>query len=165
MKMQDAFKVGVGIAGGAALAFIGIAIAGPIFMSAAPSAIGPVAQRSPVNVLDEAVTLSEQQYQAFTYDFSPGQRSLGMRLSVEVTNVGGTPMDTYVMDRTNYLRLEAGSNYSYLGGVSQQGIAGSFQSEWFQPAEDGLLYIVLRPVDVQDGSWTDSSARVVLRLR
>ena len=59
-------------------------------------------------MLDEAVQLSEQHYSSFTYDYRPAARQLGAQLSLEVTNVGGTPMDVFVMDRTNFLRFQAG---------------------------------------------------------
>ena len=116
-------------------------------------------------VLDEAVSLEEQSYQAFTYDFGSHLRASGVELSLEVTNVGGTPMDVFVMERTDYLRMEARSDYSYMGGVSQRNVYGTFSSQWFQPNEDGLIYIVLMPTNVKDGSWTKSSARLVLKAR
>jgi hypothetical protein len=159
---------GIGIGAGVLLGAAGvIAVAVSMTPTAPQTAQASAAQRSysEVIVLDEAVTLDEQSYQAFSYDFSPHLRASGVELSLEVTNVGGTPMDVFVMGRTDYLRLEARSDYSYLGGVSQRSVYGTFSSQWFQPPEDGLFYVVMMPTNVRDGSWTKSSARLVLKGR
>ena len=119
----------------------------------------------PVTVMDEAVQLAEQHYQAFPYDYQSSTRALNGQLSLEVTWVGGTPLDTFVMDRTNFLRFQAGSDFSYLAAVSQQSLQGQFVSPWFQPKEDGTFYVVVRPTNVRDGNWSEAAARVVLKAR
>ena len=167
MKPGNAVKLGFLSFGGALLVGAAVLMSpiGQSFLVATPEQTVASNPLPPVTVLDQAVQLPEQQYQAFTYDFPPSARMSGVQLSLELTHVGGTPMDMLVMDRTNVLRMQAGSEFSYHSELSRQSVQGQFVSRWFQPAEDGPIYIVLKPTNINDGNWTQSAARIVLKAR
>lgn len=154
MKSSNALAWGLGGFGAAALA------GALLFSMNLKQAEARLQALPPITVMDQAVTLAEQQYQAFTY-----QPPTPADLTLEVTNVGGTPMDVFVMDRTNFLRFQAGSDFSYLAAPSRRSVQGEFLSPMFQPVDDGPLYVMVRPTDVRDGQWSSSAARVVLKAR
>jgi len=106
--------------------------------------------------INETVSLSEQQWKTYYYEYDRDAEEV----AVEVVHISGTPMSVYVLDKENFTQFENGNSFRYYSALSSEGIRNRYSSGFHRLGYTGLLYVVVRPDDVQDGDWTESRVRV-----